>query len=239
MRKGEGSQDGSCLQNLNASKPRNGNHYTVSLPCAQSHMRPSTSPSQATCEEKGETKGNEGKWAPLQPAIPRREQNRDCEQSFRGEITLSHSQRVTASQGTRRSLGLESSLQSREYTHTHTHTDSHTWDFTNPHPRPCLPPHSHTKCILLTSPLSSPHSPGESGELRDPSGDSWKCHPPTPSVRHPHPFDSTFYTHTHTLLPWLSSDSPLPRKHGMSARTGHQASVSSTPPSPAPLARWL
>ena len=88
----------------------------------------------------------------------------------------------------------------RVHTHTHTHTDSHTWDFTNPHPRPCLPPHSHTKCILLTSPLSSPHSFSRSvsRELRDPSGDSWKCHPPTPSVRHPHPFDSTFYTHTHS-----------------------------------------
>ena len=147
---------------------------------------------------------------------------------------------MTASQGTRRSLGLESSLQSREYTHTHTHIDSHTWDFTNPHPRPCLPPHSHTKCILLTSPLSSPHSFSRSvsRELRDPSGDSWKCHPQ--HLRSATPIPSTLpFTHTHTHTPAMSSDSPLPQKHSMSARTGHRASVSSTPPSPAPLARWL
>lgn len=53
LRRGEVSQDGSSLQNLDASKPRKGNHYPVSLPCAQSHIHTSTSPCQETCEKGG------------------------------------------------------------------------------------------------------------------------------------------------------------------------------------------
>lgn len=89
-------------------------------------------------------------------------------------------------------------MQSHEYTHTHTHRFTH-MGFYKSAPTP-LPPStlSHQVHPAHFTVVITTLSRRVRRELRDPSGDSWKCHPPTPSVRHPHPFDSTFYTHTHT-----------------------------------------
>lgn len=134
MRKGEGFEDGSCLQNLNASKPRNGNHYTVSCHVPKATCALPTSPSQATCEEKRERRERRGSEHPYSRPSPGGSRT-EIRTEFQGEITLSCSQRVTASQGTRRSL-VWRAVCSHTSTHTHIHTQIHTHGFGKSAPTP-------------------------------------------------------------------------------------------------------
>lgn len=81
--------------------------------------------------------------------------------------TLSHRQRVAASQGTRASLGLELREESRGGNHTSTHTSTHlhTWGFTNPHLSRCLSPRTHqVHPAHLAAATAALLSPGESAK---------------------------------------------------------------------------
>ena len=106
---------------------------------------------------------------------------------------------MTVSQGTSRSLGLECTLGSvNAITRVHTHTYTHGILQIRPYPTASL--HTHTPSASCPPHRCHHHtfSWRVSRGMRDPSGDSWKCHPPTPSVRHPHPLAVPF-THTHSL----------------------------------------
>lgn len=169
--------------------------YYPACHAPSAHMHTSTSSCPGARE-----RGSEN---PRTPAIHTQERNTHCTQNRRVKITNPVPQSAGDSKsGHRRISGLGAQLGERgcNETSAHTYTHSHTWDFTNPHRPHRLSPHSHTKCILPSSPLGSPHSLRESRGrgVRDPSGDSWKCHSPTPSVRHPHPLGCTLHTHTHS-----------------------------------------
>lgn len=95
----------------------------------------------------------------------------------------------------------------------HTSTHTHTRDFTNPPLPHCLPPHSQTKCSLPTSSLPSPLFLPER-QQRDQG--SWRgflemSFPNTFGPPPPIPWAVSF-THTHTLLPYLSSGLPAAPK---------------------------
>lgn len=105
---------------------------------------------------------------------------------------------------------------------------THTQNFTNP-PHPTASLHtSHTKCILPTSPFPLSHSFSRrvSREMRDPSGDSWKCHPPTPPSATPIPSAVPFthtLSHTHSCHDCHQARLLRP-KPGIRAGTGPQPS---------------
>jgi hypothetical protein len=99
--------------------------------------------------------------------------------------------------GTGKISGLGAQFGERGYDHTRTHTYK---GFYKPAPTPLPASPLHTPSTSCPSHRSHHHilSLGESAERWDPSGDSWKCHLPTPRVRHPHPLCCTLHTHTHT-----------------------------------------
>lgn len=128
------------------SQPRRSNHHPISLPCTQSLMHTSTFPRQEA--------GERGSENPT-PGHP----DTEAEQRLYSELQGQNNKHCPTASGDSKSghqliSRFGAQFEERGCSHTTTHT--HTRDFTNP-PLPYrLPPRSHTKCILPTSPLPSP-----------------------------------------------------------------------------------
>lgn len=135
--------------------------------------------------------------------------------------------------------GPSGSLQSHDIVAAHTYTQiRHTWIYKSA-PTPCLL-HTLTPCILLTSPLSSPHSPPEESPPRAEGSLAGLPEMSSPNDLRsatPIPLTLPLHTHTHTAMTVIrltaAPSTACQRFHWTPGVRILNAS------SPAPLARWL
>lgn len=186
-----------AFKSREANKPRRGNHDPISLLCARSHMPTSTSPRQEARE-----RGSEN-------PMHTEEQNTDCTRSCRATRPDTVPQTAGGGESGHPRIsgfgaqGGEPRRQSHEYPHIHTLTHMGFYK-SAPIPLPlsahtpsasCPPRRCHRRALVS----------GRVGQgMSEPSGDSWKCHSPTPSVHRPHPLGCTFHTHTRTHTPCMT-----------------------------------